>query len=100
MDRNQQLKVLNRTLQESSLSDPLTGLRNRRFVFEEVSRDLDVVRRRLTDEHQGIDTSGLVTAPGETFRWGGVYSDDGNTRETLFTHLNVFADFDPELIQP
>ena len=60
MDRNQQLKVLNRALQESSLSDPLTGLRNRRFVFEEVSRDLDVVRRRLSNEHQGIDTSDAV----------------------------------------
>ena len=60
IDRNQQLKTLNRALQESSLSDPLTGLRNRRFVFEEVSRDLDVVRRRLTDEHQGIDTSDAI----------------------------------------
>ncbi len=57
VDRNQQLKVLNEALQESSLSDPLTGLRNRRFVFEEVSRDLDVVRRRMTDQVQGIDQS-------------------------------------------
>jgi len=57
MDRNQQLKVLNRALQESSLSDPLTGLRNRRFVFEEVSRDLDVVRRKIEEEHNGIDQS-------------------------------------------
>jgi diguanylate cyclase (GGDEF)-like protein len=54
-DRNQQLKLLNQALQESSLSDPLTGLRNRRFVFEEVSRDLDVARRRIDDRQQGID---------------------------------------------
>ncbi|MGB5165149.1 MAG: two-component regulator propeller domain-containing protein [Woeseiaceae bacterium] len=54
-DRNKQLKVLNQALQESSLSDPLTGLRNRRFVFEEVSRDLEVVRRRIEEEQQGID---------------------------------------------
>ena len=54
-DRNKQLKLLNQALQESSLSDPLTGLRNRRFVFEEVSRDLEVARRRLDDEQQGVD---------------------------------------------
>ncbi|MBT8098555.1 MAG: diguanylate cyclase, partial [Gammaproteobacteria bacterium] len=57
LDRNQQLKQLNVALQESSLSDPLTGLRNRRFVFEEVSRDLDVIQRRQGDEQMGIDTS-------------------------------------------
>ncbi|NNL62488.1 MAG: diguanylate cyclase [Woeseiaceae bacterium] len=57
MDRNKQLSVLNRALQESSLSDPLTGLRNRRFVFEEVSRDLAVAQRRLQNEQLGIDVS-------------------------------------------
>ncbi len=55
VESNKKLNELNRTLQESSLSDPLTGLRNRRFVFEEVSRDLDVIRRRLIDEDHGID---------------------------------------------
>ncbi len=57
LDKNQQLRVLNQALQESSLSDPLTGLRNRRFVFEEVSRDLDVIQRRLADEREGADKS-------------------------------------------
>lgn len=57
LDKNQQLRTLNQALQESSLSDPLTGLRNRRFVFEEVSRDLDVIQRRLSDEREGVDTS-------------------------------------------
>ena len=57
LDSNEQLKVLNQALQESSLSDPLTGLRNRRFVFEEVSRDLDQIQRRLGDERNGVDTS-------------------------------------------
>ncbi len=63
LDKNQQLRALNRALQESSLSDPLTGLRNRRFVFEEVSRDLDVIQRRLADEREGTvqsDVSELV----------------------------------------
>jgi diguanylate cyclase (GGDEF)-like protein len=60
VDRNQQLKLLNQALQESSLSDPLTGLRNRRFVFEEVSRDLEVVRRRLDDEQQGFSRNDSI----------------------------------------
>ena len=50
-------------MQESSLSDPLTGLRNRRFVFEEISRDLDLIHRRIEDERDGSnfqDTSDLV----------------------------------------
>ncbi|MCH9694174.1 MAG: diguanylate cyclase [Gammaproteobacteria bacterium] len=59
LDRNKQLKVLNKALQESSLSDPLTGLRNRRFVFEEVSRDVDLVQRRLGNERLGVDTSDI-----------------------------------------
>ncbi len=59
LDRNKQLSVLNKALQESSLSDPLTGLRNRRFVFEEVSRDFDVMQRRVNSERLGIDTSDM-----------------------------------------
>ena len=58
VESNQKLRELNQTLQESSLSDPLTGLRNRRFIFEEVSRDLEVIRRKLADEDQGVDTKG------------------------------------------
>ena len=57
VERNQQLKVLNNALQESSLSDPLTGLRNRRFVFEEISRDFETVRRKNSDSFDGIDNS-------------------------------------------
>jgi len=45
----------------------------------------------------GIDTSGIVRAPGKTFRWGGRYSDDLSSRETLSTELGVFADFQPRL---
>ncbi|MDJ0711598.1 MAG: two-component regulator propeller domain-containing protein [Woeseiaceae bacterium] len=56
LSRNKQLSVLNKALQESSLSDPLTGLRNRRFVFEEVSRDFDLAKRRLDNERLGVDT--------------------------------------------
>ena len=56
LDKNKQLRHLNQALQESSLSDPLTGLRNRRFVFEEVSRDLEAIRRRVDDERDGAST--------------------------------------------
>ena len=45
-----------------------------------------------------VDISGLKTAPGKTFRWAGEYSqEDVNSRQTLNTELNVFADFVPEL---
>ncbi len=44
-----------------------------------------------------IDLAGLQHVAGETFRWKGVYGDDLNSRETIYTHLNVFADFKPEI---
>ncbi|HEX9972477.1 MAG TPA: sugar kinase, partial [bacterium] len=44
-----------------------------------------------------VNFDGLVTKPGKTFRWGGKYNFDVNQRETLFTHLNVFENFDPVL---
>lgn len=53
--------------------------------------DLERLQRR------GIDTSGVEIAAGHTFRWGGVYSKHFETRTTLFTELNVFAEFSPKL---
>lgn len=44
-----------------------------------------------------IDLSGLHRLAGETFRWKGQYSDDLNTRETIYTHLNVFEQFHPRV---
>lgn len=45
-----------------------------------------------------VDVSGLERRQGSTFRWSGVYgAEDVNTRETLDTQLNVFADFSPTL---
>jgi sugar/nucleoside kinase (ribokinase family) len=44
-----------------------------------------------------IDLAGLRRVPGETFRWGGRYHLDMNTRDTLFTRLGVFADFAPDI---
>ncbi|MFA7709822.1 MAG: PfkB family carbohydrate kinase [Candidatus Neomarinimicrobiota bacterium] len=45
----------------------------------------------------GIDTTGLKITDGLTFRWGGRYHQDLNQRDTLYTHLNVFADFSPKI---
>ena len=44
-----------------------------------------------------IYLSGLHRLAVETFRWKGQYSDDLNTRETIYTHLNVFEQFHPRV---
>lgn len=47
-------------------------------------------------EDRDIDLEGLqVVKEGKTFRWGGRYEYDLNTRRTLFTDLNVFEHFNP-----
>lgn len=49
-------------------------------------------------ESRPIDTSGLVRmSDGDTFFWSGEYGYDLNVAQTRETHLNVFADFRPEL---
>lgn len=48
-------------------------------------------------ESRRVDLRGLESSPGKTFRWGGIYHDDLNTRETTFTHLNVFESFQPKI---
>jgi sugar/nucleoside kinase (ribokinase family) len=45
----------------------------------------------------GVDTEGLQTRVGETFRWSGVYETNMDNRRTISTELNVFASFSPEL---
>ncbi len=47
-------------------------------------------------QERKVELDGLQTVEGgETFRWGGRYHHDLNVRDTLFTKLNVFKDFDP-----
>jgi sugar/nucleoside kinase (ribokinase family) len=46
-------------------------------------------------EGRSIDLAGLQTVPGETFRWKGEYGFDLNNRETIYTKLNVFEQFQP-----
>ncbi len=44
-----------------------------------------------------INTDGLQTLPGKTFRWSGSYGFDLSTATTLETQLNVLTEFDPKL---
>jgi sugar/nucleoside kinase (ribokinase family) len=66
-------------------------------------RLVGVIGEDFPDEHRrllaaaGVDIEGLVTLPGQTFRWKGRYHQDMNTRDTLEVHLNVFGEFDPVL---
>jgi sugar/nucleoside kinase (ribokinase family) len=53
--------------------------------------EVDFLQRR------NIDLDGLEIKPGRSFRWGARYQLDLNTRETLFTHLNVFETFKPRI---
>jgi sugar/nucleoside kinase (ribokinase family) len=49
-------------------------------------------------ESRGIGTRDLERIEyGKTFRWGGRYDYDLNVAHTLFTDLNVFADFQPKV---
>ena len=57
--------------------------------FPDAHRDLLIGR--------DIDLSGLETADGLTFRWGGRYAVDMNVRETTFVKLHVLEDFDPQV---
>ena len=66
-------------------------------------RLVGVVGEDFPDEHReflasmDVDASGLVTRPGETFRWHGRYAGAMNQAETVRVDLNVFGGFDPVL---
>jgi len=45
----------------------------------------------------GVATEGVEVADGKTFRWGGRYEADWNTRHTTFTDLNVLEHFQPKV---
>lgn len=45
-EKNRELERANRALQEASLTDPLTGLRNRRFLLQQLDADVAILLRR------------------------------------------------------
>jgi len=49
------------------------------------------------NKNRPINFDGIYIEPGKTFRWGGRYHKNLNTRDTLFTHLNVFENFKPKI---
>lgn len=53
--------------------------------------DLEMMRSK------GVDCTGVEQVEGKTFRWGGRYEPDWNTRHTTFTDLNVLETFDPKV---
>lgn len=53
--------------------------------------DLDFLAER------GVDLSGIERAEGESFYWKGRYHYDLNSRDTIWTRLGVFADFQPRI---
>lgn len=50
-------------------------------------------------QNHGVDISALQRKKGKTFRWEGEYDTNINIRRTIATHLNVFADFSPKILE-
>ncbi len=56
--RNGELKELNTKLIEASTTDALTGLRNRRFLYENIDRDVELVLRHYRDGTETLAPGG------------------------------------------
>ena len=61
-----------------------------------VGGDFPAEARALYDSYAN-DLSDLKTGDGNTFQWGGKYHANWDDRDTLFTELGVFMDFNPVL---
>ncbi len=57
--RNEQLKSLNARLEDASLTDPLTGLRNRRYLVTRIKDDIAATERRMTLERRAASSDGV-----------------------------------------
>lgn len=88
---------------EDALGGSATYFSTAASFFTDVKM-LGVVGEDFPQEHldflkeRNVDIEGVKRFKGETFRWGGKYTeDDLNNAETLFTELNVFENFEPDL---
>ena len=45
-----------------------------------------------------INYKNITVEDGKTFSWGGRYSDDYSSRDTLFTDLGVFENYHPQIL--
>jgi len=60
-----------------------------------VGEDFSKEHINMLEDH-GVNLDGLqIIKGGKTFKWGGKYHYDLNVRDTLFTELNVFENFNP-----
>jgi diguanylate cyclase (GGDEF)-like protein len=57
--RNDELQVVNGKLEEASLTDSLTGLRNRRYLMTEIEKDIGMTERYLRAAADGHDVGDL-----------------------------------------
>ena len=61
-----------------------------------IGEDFPETHMEIFKKHK-INTEGLETLPGKTFRWSGSYGFDLGSATTLETQLNVLLDFNPKL---
>ncbi len=89
---------------ENALGGSSTYISIASSYFQNEVHLIGVVGEDFPQEHinllknHNIDISGLeIIKGGKTFRWGGKYHTDMNQRDTLFTELGVFEQFDPKI---
>lgn len=59
-EKNEELQVAYKKVEDASYSDPLTGLRNRRFLYSTITLDMAKVERSYTQATAPLDNSDLV----------------------------------------